>query len=239
MLYQTEAQAENPFGTYKVPDLEPNHIYYVKVRAINSKGEGYVPDQPTFVRTMETTLSEPGSLYVWGNNQHSEIGLTDDQVEENKDSYVKCRMTKPVKHAMFNAIVYDVAPGNITTLFHCVNKETQDTFVVMCGSTAMLKDGEDEIERNELMQADINKFEDVSSIPFMVDFDIPVVKVACGNMFAGMLTAEGTVFTWGLNEYGQLGLKQEKTMYVQRPNKINFVDHHSDSSGKPQYIKDI
>ena len=44
MLYQTEAQAENPFGTYKVPDLEPNHIYYVKVRAINSKGEGYVPD---------------------------------------------------------------------------------------------------------------------------------------------------------------------------------------------------
>jgi len=29
-------------------------------------------------------LNEPGSLYVWGNNSNSELGLTDEIVEENK-----------------------------------------------------------------------------------------------------------------------------------------------------------
>lgn len=73
----------------------------------------------------------------------------------------------------------------------------------------------------------------------MIDFDIPVVKVACGDLFAGMLTAEGQVFTWGYNNHGQLGVKQERTLYVQRPNKIEFIDRHSDSSGRPCAIRDI
>ena len=81
--------------------------------------------------------------------------------------------------------------------------------------------------------------EEVPSIPYMVDFNIPVVKVACGDMFAAMLTAEGYVYTWGHNSFGQLGLKHEKTLLVQRPNKIDFVDRHSDSSGQPANIKDI
>lgn len=139
---------------------------------------------------------------------------------------------------MFDNMVYNVAPGNVNTLFHCVNNETKDTFVVMCGMTAMPKAGE-EVNNNELTVADAQKMEDVASIPFMIDFDIPVVKVACGDLFAGFLTAEGTVHTWGYNNYGQLGRKQEITLYVQRPTKIDFIDRHSDSSCQPQYIKDI
>lgn len=147
-------------------------------------------------------------------------------------------MQKPVKQSMFNAIVYDVAAGNVNTLFHCVNNETKDTYVVMCGITAMAKEGH-EVENNELTTADLHKMEDVASIPYMIDFNIPVVKVACGDLFSGLLTAEGTVFTWGCNNYGQLGLKQERTPFVQRPTKIDFIDRHSDSSLRPQHIKDI
>ena len=147
-------------------------------------------------------------------------------------------MRQAVRHSMFDGIVYDVAPGNVNTMFHCVNNETKNTFVVMCGITTMAKDGE-EIESNEITAQSANKLEDVASIPFMIDFDIPVVKVACGDLFAGMLTAEGQVFTWGYNNHGQLGVKQERTLYVQRPNKIEFIDRHSDSSGRPCAIRDI
>ena len=45
---------------------------------------------------MEDTLHEPGSLYVWGNNLSSELGLTDEQVEENKSSYKKSSMRAPI-----------------------------------------------------------------------------------------------------------------------------------------------
>ena len=50
---------------------------------------------------------------------------------------------------MFNDIVYDVATGNVNTLFHCVNNETKETYVVMCGTTAVARDGV-EVENNEL-----------------------------------------------------------------------------------------
>lgn len=142
-LYQTEAIADQDVATYKVADLEPKKIYYVRVFAVNAIGEGYPAEQSTYVRTMDDALSEPGSLYVWGNNQSSELGLTDEQVEENKASYSRCTMRTAVKHSMFDGIVYDVAPGNVTTVFHCVNKDTRDTFIVMCGMTSCPKDGEE------------------------------------------------------------------------------------------------
>ena len=126
-------------------------------------------------------------------------------------------MTAPVRHAMFEGIIYDVAAGNVNTLFHCVDKDTKDTFVVMCGVTACPRDGE-EIPNNELTEEDARMMEDVPSIPFKIDFNIPVVKVCAGDLFAGMLTAEGSVHTWGYNNYGQLGLKQERTIFVQWPN---------------------
>ena len=50
----------------------------------------------TFVRTMNDNLNEPGSLYVWGNNQNSELGLSDDAVEQNKALYKKYAMLGPV-----------------------------------------------------------------------------------------------------------------------------------------------
>ena len=210
----------------------------MRVFAVNGIGEGYKPIESCFIRTMDDNLNDPGSLYVWGNNQSSELGLTDEMVEENKLSYKKCSMRQAVRHHMFDGIVYDVAPGNVNTMFHCVNNETKNTFVVMCGITTMPKDGA-EIENNALTAIDVPKLEDVASIPYMIDFGIPIVKVVCGDLFSGLLTAEGQVFTWGYNNYGQLGNKNEKILFMQRPNKIEFIDHSSDSSGRPAYIKDV
>ena len=104
-------------------------------------------------------------MYVWGNNQNSELGLTDELVEENSEFYKNCSMRKAVRHNMFNGIIYDVAPGNVNTMFHCINTETKNTFVVMCGITTMPKDGE-EIESNEITAQDVMKLEDVASIPY-------------------------------------------------------------------------
>ena len=66
------------------------------------------------------------------------------------------------------------------------------------------------------------KFEDVASIPYALDFDIPVVKVICGDLFTGMLTAEGTVWTQGYNTYGQLGIKNKDAIFVQRPQMLTL-----------------
>ena len=42
----------------------------------------------------------------------------------------------------------------------------------------------------------------VESLPYAVEFNIQVSKVMCGDMFFGLLTADGCVFTQGHNKYG-------------------------------------
>ena len=68
--------------------------------------------------------------------------------------------------------------------------------------------------------------EDISSVPFDVPFDFPVTKIVCGYNFAGLLTATGNVFTWGSNAHGELGLDDEKLVYltqIDQSRPVQFV----------------
>lgn len=66
----------------------------------------------------------------------------------------------------------------------------------------MPKEGEEEIEKNMLTMDECKTLEDVPSIPFMISFNIPVVKVVTGDCWGGLLSAEGDVYTWGYNRFG-------------------------------------
>jgi len=44
----------------------------------------------------------------------------------------------------------------------------------------------------------------------------------CGDLFAGLLTAQGEVFTWGWNIFGQLGLQDTSIGVTLNPTKITF-----------------
>jgi len=57
----------------------------------------------------------------------------------------------------------------------------------------------------------------ISSTPFQVDFSLPVVKLAQGDGFSVALTAEGKVYTWGSNMYGQLGINRPDVHVQLRP----------------------
>ena len=54
--------------------------------------------------------------------------------------------------------------------------------------------------------------QDMASVPFQVDFPIPVAKVTCGDGFSAILSVEGLVYTWGYNNYGALGIDKENVM---------------------------
>ena len=60
--------------------LEQSTCYYVVITAVSGLGEGY-KNSPLLVRTLAQDLNkQAGTLYVWGSNANSELGLTDDQV---------------------------------------------------------------------------------------------------------------------------------------------------------------
>jgi hypothetical protein len=48
------------------------------------------------------------------------------------------------------------------------------------------------MEQNQFSQEDhMSKLMDIPSLPFQIDFAMPVIKVECGDTFSGLLTANG------------------------------------------------
>jgi alpha-tubulin suppressor-like RCC1 family protein len=65
------------------------------------------------------------------------------------------------------------------------------------GMSGVKREGEGDI--NIIKEDELEQIEDIVSLPFSIDFFIPVVKITCGDSFSGLLTAEGRVHTWGCN----------------------------------------
>jgi hypothetical protein len=182
------------FGTScTLSGLEPDTAYYIKVTAVNEHAEeGYHSNNPFFVKTMRSNINDCDSLYSWGYNARNETGLPDDLIDQHSLDYVNGAMCKPVRNPMFNNLTYQVAPGNVSTLFLCANIENKETFLVTCGVCFAPNEGCDDKDLNELTADEVQTMmQEVPSIPFMVNFDMPVVQVMCGDLFQGLLTAHG------------------------------------------------
>ena len=60
-------------------------VYFTFITAVNWVGEGYKPkDEGQYVKTMHAGMKDPCSLYCWGDNSWSQLGLSEEALEENK-----------------------------------------------------------------------------------------------------------------------------------------------------------
>ena len=149
-------------------------------------------------------------VYVWGKNASSEIGLTDEIIKANPTDYKKEKgfLFKPTQHKNFEKMCLQASCGNVNSTFLCVDQSDQ-TFVITCGITLVTAEGNEEITESEIDVKDSDKVDQIPSLPYMVDFKLPVCKVMCGSVFSGLLTNCGQVYTWGDNQFGQLGVKNQ------------------------------
>ena len=79
---------------YQLENLKSNSAYYVMVTATNEIGEGYKTEHPSIVITKRKSFDTPKSMYVWGSNTNSEIGLTEELVEQNKKYFHQSKVIK-------------------------------------------------------------------------------------------------------------------------------------------------
>jgi hypothetical protein len=149
VLLDGEKVANGEPDTYfECHDLKVNTIYRVQVIAESAQGEGY-KGEPVLFKTSE--FSQLSSLYVWGKNASSEIGLTDEMCEKNAQHYRKDKsiMYSPVEHPNFSQMCAQAVGGNINSTFLCVD-ENDRAFVISTGVTAITKEGLPEIKENEI-----------------------------------------------------------------------------------------
>ena len=65
-------------------------------------------------------------------------------------------------------------------------------------------------------EADDSNFESLPNsyarLPVAINFSLPVLSAACGSDHSLILTAEGTVFAAGVNNFGQCGINSVETV---------------------------
>ena len=87
---------------------------------------------------------------------------------------------------------------------------------------------EDDEDINLMNKDDaIEKIQDIPSMPFQIEFKLPIVKTICGDSFSAVLSADGSVFTWGYNKCGVLGIDNQSVILQIRPDPklpIKFTD---------------
>eukprot|EP00347_Sterkiella_histriomuscorum_P000877 403374181 len=212
---------------WEFTDLLPGTGYYIQVTAENDMGEGYQAKIPHLIQTQsfQNHTKSPSSLYVWGNNSNSELGMQDEQAKENESNYINHSLRKIVKNKCFNTgSVVQCAPGNVHSLFLYIDQDSRgETQILQTGQSLIQKQDHQNQDKMTYTEEEIDgKLDQIPSVPFSVFFNIPVVKVSCGDQFSAILTAEGQVFTWGLNISGQLGLSNVTVAAAIAPQLVKF-----------------
>jgi alpha-tubulin suppressor-like RCC1 family protein len=80
------------------------------------------------VRTLEDSITKTSSLYAWGSNNFSELGLGDKITETCQDYHLDKEMAflkKPMLQASFGNMVHRISCGGSTTLVHCIDPDTK------------------------------------------------------------------------------------------------------------------
>ncbi|XP_055923488.1 serine/threonine-protein kinase Nek8 [Eupeodes corollae] len=150
-------------------------------------------------------VNEDGSVYTWGEGSHGQLGISSLEAWKHYPS----RMESVRKHHVVGACAGDA----FTILW------TKSGSVLSCGDNSKYSLGHNEIKTYHSPKV-IEKLE-----------DIEIKEVAAGMDHVLALSTDGSVYTWGTNSHGALGLGSEQTQQ-KTPQKILLAHINS----KPQKI---
>nr|XP_039274039.1 probable E3 ubiquitin-protein ligase HERC3 [Styela clava] len=133
-------------------------------------------------------IDENGIAYAWGCNDHGQLGLTD------ADDFVSLPMSVPFTN---KKKVVQVACGNTHTLILLKNGD-------------LFSMGDNEYGQLGLKnKCPVNEPERITTLE-----NVPILRIAAGGWHSFCLSLSGILYSWGRNNFGQLGVG-------------DFMDHSS------------
>ncbi|CAN7938426.1 unnamed protein product [Ixodes hexagonus] len=151
-------------------------------------------------------LSEAGQVFSWGSNQYGQLGCGSDE-----DSRLRPKVVKTLA-AMH---VVQIACGAI----HCLALVNNgDLYSWGDNSYGQLGTG-----------SSTQGTKQSSPTRVLQLAGVPLAQVACGGSHSLALTPSGTIFAWGHNSFGQLGMNDQKDRYhpivlkALRSQKIKYI----------------
>eukprot|EP00743_Colponemidia_sp_Colp-15_P007887 GILK01008541.1.p1 GENE.GILK01008541.1~~GILK01008541.1.p1 ORF type:complete len:1250 (-),score=240.95 GILK01008541.1:92-3841(-) len=150
-------------------------------------------------------LTDDGKLYSWGRADGSQLGLMHPETFEVKETPEKMDVfvSKPTRLAgpLDDVFVISVACGEVHNL---ALADTGRVYSWGWGEYGQLGQG---LTADQFAHEGTGGINTKVLLPTMIDSLKPhnIVKVVCGSLFCAVLTDRHEVFTWGINDMGQLG----------------------------------
>ena len=178
-----------------------------------------------------------GKIFIYGNLKYKNNLVDIDGREENiklpKDvkSYGDCfKDEKTLFPLLYGDTIQDI--GISESRACCVNS---NGIVIECGDVISVQPGdyfEGCFPPNEVIKDDDESLEIAyeNVCPYQITFPkkVNIKKICAGDRHCLALTNSGECYSWGLNQYGQLGLGKDKNEIIGNPTKIKFDIFDSD-----------
>ena len=146
-------------------------------------------------RVTNFALTEDGSLYAWGDNEYGQLGTG--KIKTYSEEPLKVNIPEPVK----DIIVEDSGSHYVIT------KNGSLYSWGINGADGMLMNGMDKT---------------VVYTPKKVNISGKIKKLKINLLNTYIITEDGSLYAWGDNEYGQLGIGNFKKGYLNKPVKVNI-----------------
>ena len=220
----------------KISNLKPNQIYLFLLGV--KFAENY--SNPTSYKYyfMTPPKKRNGKIIIYGEKKHKnnfvDIDNDEDKIELPKyiKSYKECfKDEKTIFPLLYGNTIEDVSVSDMRAC--CVISEGK---VVESGSIINVQPGdmfEGTFPKEEAIRVDDPSLivEYYNSLPFQIEFPnekIKIRKICVGAGHCLALSTWGECYSWGENDFGQLGLGKETNEIVGNPTKIKFDIFESD-----------
>ena len=265
-----EKKEENIIGNNKyrleIKDLKPNCIYLFLLGI--KFGNNY--SNPTSNKFYFITSPEiiKGKIFIYGesiyknnlvdvNDQENILTLPKDTLYKNCFKAIEEDNKKTIKPLLYGDIIQDISISEKRSIFLNVDGKVIEAGNVLCVNSALedehvLNNNEEYYEggfpEDKIIKKDDESYEIsyVNVTPYMIVFPyekIKIKKISTGERHCLALDSIGDVYSWGDNEYGQLGLGKDKNEVIGNPKRIKFdlfdLDGHKIFTEQKPIVYDI
>lgn len=226
----------------KIGNLKPNQIYLFLLGV--KFAENY--SNPTSYKYyfMTQPVQKDGRIIIYGEKKYKNnfVDIDNDfekiELPKGIQNYKDCfENEKTLFPLLYKNEIKNISVSDMRACY-----VYKDGKVVESGSIINIQPGdhfEGSFPKDEVIKVDepLYTIEYFSSFPFIIDFPnkIKIKKISVGAGHCLALTTLGECYSWGENDFGQLGLGKETNEIVGNPTKIKFDIYESDGH---KYITD-
>lgn len=215
----------------KLTNLKENQIYLILLGI--KFAENYSNPTSNKFYFITSPKVKYGKIFIYGDlNYRNNFVDVDEEREEiiklpkNIKSYKDCfKDEKTLFPLLYGDIIQDISASDKRSCY--VNSTG---LVIEAGEVISIQPGEffeGSFPANKVIKTDDESLELTyeNVCPYQIEFPNPKIKIkkiSVGERHCLALSNIGECYSWGLNEFGQLGLGKDKNEIIGNPTKINF-----------------